>query len=155
MVPWSKPPPNSGVLVKVFSQKLTEPVASTRSLSPKFCFIQFAARYSTVVVMSIGDGARWLAAHVRSPEWFKPIVDLTTTRRASVGSNDIGLAWGSHESSGARFAWHNGGTGGFTSFLGVDRQAGVAVVVLSAVGGSPDDTTSAGFALLRQLSGAR
>ena len=41
-----------------------------------------------------------------------------------------------------------------TSFLGVDRQAGVAVVVLSAVG-APDDTTSAGFDLLRRLGGAR
>ena len=54
--------------------------------------------------------------------------------------------------TGRTVVWHNGGTGGFTSFLGVDRQAGVAVVVLSAVG-APDETTPAGFALLRQLGG--
>ena len=76
--------------------------------------------------------------------------------RADFAPDRIGWAWLSRPDrvTGHTVVWHNGGTGGFTSFLGVDRQAGVAVVVLSAVG-APDDTTSAGFDLLRQLGGAR
>ena len=74
--------------------------------------------------------------------------------RADFAPDSIGWAWLSRPDpvTGRTVVWHNGGTGGFTSFLGVDRQAGVAVVVLSAVG-APDETTPAGFALLRQLGG--
>jgi CubicO group peptidase (beta-lactamase class C family) len=77
--------------------------------------------------------------------------------RADLAPDRIGWGWLSRPDrvSGHTVVWHNGGTGGFTSFLGVDRHAGVAVVVLSAVGESPDTTTLAGFALLRRLSGAR
>ena len=76
--------------------------------------------------------------------------------RADLAPDRIGWAWLSRPDpvTGRTVVWHNGGTGGFTSFLGVDRQAGVAVVVLSAVG-APDETTPAGFALLRQLGGTR
>jgi len=76
--------------------------------------------------------------------------------RADFAPDRIGWAWLSRPDpvTGRTVVWHNGGTGGFTSFLGVDRQAGVAVVVLSAVG-APDETTPAGFALLRRLGGAR
>jgi len=76
--------------------------------------------------------------------------------RADFAPDRIGWAWLSRPDpvTGRTVVWHNGGTGGFTSFLGVDRQAGVAVVVMSAVG-APDETTPAGFALLRQLGGTR
>ena len=77
--------------------------------------------------------------------------------RADLGAPDrIGWAWLSRPDpvTGRAVVWHNGGTGGFTSFLGVDREAGVAVVVLSALG-APDDTTTAGFELLRRMGGAR
>lgn len=74
--------------------------------------------------------------------------------RADFAPDRIGWAWLSRPDpvTGRTVLWHNGGTGGFTSFLGVDREAGVAVVVLSAVG-APDETTPAGFALLRRLGG--
>jgi len=76
--------------------------------------------------------------------------------RADFAPDRIGWAWLSRPDpvTGRTVVWHNGGTGGFTSFLGVDREAGVAVVVLSAVG-APDETTPAGLSLLRQLGGAR
>ncbi|HEY5980775.1 MAG TPA: hypothetical protein VIT41_14200 [Microlunatus sp.] len=47
--------------------------------------------------------------------------------------------------------WHNGGTGGFTSFLGIDRERQAGVVILSSLQESPDTTTRAGFELLDRI----
>ncbi len=59
----------------------------------------------------------------------------------------IGAGWITLGLPGREVTWHNGGTGGFRSFIGVDRTAGVGVVVLSARDRSVD---RAGFALLRE-----
>ena len=47
--------------------------------------------------------------------------------RADFAPDRIGWAWLSRPDpvTGRTVVWHNGGTGGFTSFLGVDREAGV------------------------------
>jgi D-alanyl-D-alanine-carboxypeptidase/D-alanyl-D-alanine-endopeptidase len=89
------------------------------------------------VAMSIGDGARWLAAHVRAPAWFEPIVATVTTRRAMVGPNRVGLAWCSQESSSSYFAWHNGGTAGFTSFAAFDRARQTGIIAFAASAHTP------------------
>ena len=47
--------------------------------------------------------------------------------------------------------WHNGGTGGFTSFLGIDRERQTGVVILSARQEPPNTTTRAGFELLDRI----
>ena len=52
---------------------------------------------------------------------------------------DIGLGWiiasdGDHE-----FVWHNGGTGGYASFMGFDPEAGEGIVILSNAALSVDD----------------
>ncbi|WP_433556805.1 serine hydrolase domain-containing protein [Pseudonocardia xinjiangensis] len=76
--------------------------------------------------------------------------------RGVLDEDRIGWAWittvvpGSERS----VVWHNGGTGGFTSFIGIDRAAGTAVVLLSAVGEPPGRATAAGFALLERIGGA-
>lgn len=44
--------------------------------------------------------------------------------------------------------WHNGGTGGFSSFLGFDRQAGSGVVILSNFGGGASTVDRAGLEAL-------
>ena len=54
------------------------------------------------------------------------------------------------EVHGRSITWHNGGSGGFRSWLGVDRDAGTGAVVLSAISASVD---RAGFRLLAQLTG--
>jgi CubicO group peptidase (beta-lactamase class C family) len=59
----------------------------------------------------------------------------------------IGAAWIIIEVDGRSITWHNGGTGGFWSCLGLDRAAGVGVVVLSATAASVDRH---GFALLAE-----
>lgn len=51
-----------------------------------------------------------------------------------------------------QITWHNGGTGGFTSFLGLDREREVAVVILSAKGETPNHVTLTGFDLLHEVS---
>lgn len=57
----------------------------------------------------------------------------------------IGAAWITTEVKGRPITWHNGGTGGFRSWLGLDRSAGTGVVVLSATSAPVDRP---GFTLL-------
>ena len=61
----------------------------------------------------------------------------------------IGAAWMTLEAKGRTVTWHNGATGGFSSWMGLDREAGTAVVLLSATTGSLDRH---GFRILAQLS---
>jgi serine-type D-Ala-D-Ala carboxypeptidase/endopeptidase len=44
---------------------------------------------------------------------------------------EIGLAWFMVKPSNDEIVWHNGGTGGYRSFIGYDKKAGVGIVVLS------------------------
>lgn len=60
----------------------------------------------------------------------------------------IGAGWVVTSRKGRVLTWHNGGTGGFRSWLGMDRAAGTGVVVLSARSTSVD---GAGLELLRRL----
>lgn len=61
----------------------------------------------------------------------------------------IGAGWITMVLRGRHIAWHNGGTGGFRSWMGIDRHAGTAVVVLSASAVSVDRH---GFTLMQQLN---
>lgn len=56
-------------------------------------------------------------------------------------SGEIGFAWITTEG----VTWHNGATGGFTSWVGFDRESGRAVVVLNDTAAGVDDL---GFALM-------
>lgn len=44
-----------------------------------------------------------------------------------------GLGWIRSTSSAGEIVWHNGGTGGYSSFLGFNVQKGVGLVVLANV----------------------
>jgi CubicO group peptidase (beta-lactamase class C family) len=61
----------------------------------------------------------------------------------------IGAAWITLEVKGRRITWHNGATGGFRSWIGLDREAGAGVVLLSA---SSRPVDRHGFALLQELA---
>ncbi|MGP4115490.1 serine hydrolase domain-containing protein [Streptomyces sp. 4N509B] len=61
----------------------------------------------------------------------------------------IGAAWITIQVKGRPITWHNGGTGGFRSWIGLDRSAGIGVAVLSATAASVDRP---GFALLAEHS---
>jgi CubicO group peptidase (beta-lactamase class C family) len=61
----------------------------------------------------------------------------------------IGAAWITIDLRGTAITWHNGGTGGFRSWVGLDRSAGAAVVVLSAASVPVDGL---GFKTLQHLT---
>jgi CubicO group peptidase (beta-lactamase class C family) len=61
----------------------------------------------------------------------------------------IGAAWITLEVKGRRITMHNGATGGFRSWMGLDRDAGAGVVLLSA---SSQPVDRHGFALLQELA---
>lgn len=50
---------------------------------------------------------------------------------AFVDDDRIGLFWITKELRGQQVTWHDGGTGGFRSFVGFDRESGRGVVVLA------------------------
>jgi CubicO group peptidase (beta-lactamase class C family) len=77
--------------------------------------------------------------------------------KAESDGEAIGWAWMTRKNpgSGRNVVWHNGGTGGFTSFLGIDTETRTAIVLLSAVGESPSLVTRDGFALLDHSEGCR
>jgi serine-type D-Ala-D-Ala carboxypeptidase/endopeptidase len=51
--------------------------------------------------------------------------------RRPAGQAKIGLGWLIYSADGREIAWHNGGTGGFRSFVGYDPKERIGVVVLS------------------------
>jgi CubicO group peptidase (beta-lactamase class C family) len=61
----------------------------------------------------------------------------------------IGAAWVTLEARGRSVTWHNGATGGFSAWLGLDRDANTGVVLMSARSGSVDRH---GFRLLTELT---
>ena len=57
---------------------------------------------------------------------------MLATRRPTGNPNmEVALAWHIMSRNGREIVWHNGGTGGYRSFIGYDKAAGVGVVVLS------------------------
>jgi CubicO group peptidase (beta-lactamase class C family) len=59
---------------------------------------------------------------------------------------EIGFGWHIKLDWGARYIWHNGGTGGYHSFAGFDKKQQRGVVVLA---NSENDTDDIGFNVLR------
>ncbi|MFI7637506.1 serine hydrolase domain-containing protein [Nonomuraea sp. NPDC049400] len=59
----------------------------------------------------------------------------------------IGAGWITIDVKGRQITWHNGGTGGFRSWAGLDRDSGTGAVILSATSASVDRP---GFMLLTE-----
>lgn len=78
------------------------------------------------------DLLRYLDANLNPPEKLKAAIELTHVERAKVGAiQSIALAW--HIKADGKTYWHNGGTGGYTSYVSfnVERKTGVVVLVNS------------------------
>lgn len=76
--------------------------------------------------------------------WVQSLLDGSAVGAAAldpvedfVGGMRIGAAWITTAAP-PRITWHNGGTGGFRSFVGLDRERGVGVVILNGRASSPD-----------------
>lgn len=74
---------------------------------------------------------------------------LEPTARFAGPAVQIGAAWLTTSARGRTTTWHNGGTGGWRSYVGLDREAGRAVVVVRASTRSVDRI---GYDLLRSSS---
>jgi CubicO group peptidase (beta-lactamase class C family) len=68
----------------------------------------------------------------------EPAMQAMLRVRLPAGNAQIGLAWFIYADGGQEIAWHNGGTGGFRSFIGYDPKARIGAVVLSNAGGVDD-----------------
>lgn len=75
---------------------------------------------------------------------------LESTHKVRHEKSGIALGW--HWIQGGRTLFHNGGTGGYRSFLGLDKERKLAVVVLSNT--AADVIDEAGTAILDVLRGA-
>ena len=95
---------------------------------------------------SIGDMSRLAQALLDSTA---PGTAALEPVRVFSGSVRIGAAWLTLSVKGRDMTWHNGGTGGFRSWMGLDRNAGTAAVVLSATSVSVDGH---GLALLKEIT---
>ena len=87
---------------------------------------------------TLADMTRYLRAQL---DGSAPGVAATGPIADAGESSTIGYAWHTTDA----VTWHNGGTGGFTSWVGFDRDAGRAVVVLNNTAVSVDEL---GFALM-------
>lgn len=85
---------------------------------------------------SAEDMSKLLAALMRPPDSrIGRAVELALEPRGDLGAAKIGLGWiTSTPPNGRPFIWHNGGTGGYRSFIGftADRRAGIVVLTNGA-----------------------
>jgi serine-type D-Ala-D-Ala carboxypeptidase/endopeptidase len=83
-------------------------------------------------------------------------IDRSCDKYTGYWLDDIGLGWHIQQTwEGWKFHWHDGGTGGFVSFLGLNRAKQVGVVLLSNYGEamvSDRSLTQMGITLLRYAS---
>jgi CubicO group peptidase (beta-lactamase class C family) len=75
------------------------------------------------------------------------------TPKAETGRENTRVGFGWHETvrDGHRITWHNGGTGGFKSFVGLDRATGRGVVVLVSASLPAEMVDEAALRLLKHL----
>lgn len=72
--------------------------------------------------------------------------DALTPRADASNGRKIGLAWITTDSAQGPFLWHNGGSGGTSTMMTIDREAGTAAVVL---GNSATSVDEVGIGLIR------
>lgn len=82
------------------------------------------------------DLLRYLNAQLNPPDNLRAAIELTHVERAKLGSmpGAIALAW--HIKPDGKTYWHNGGTGGYTSYVSFNEPLKAGVVVLVNGGGN-------------------
>jgi len=90
---------------------------------------------------TVNDMLRFVSANLAAAGPLAPALRLTHESRRAIGTPDgsIGLAWLLRRGFGTEIVWHNGGTGGFHSFLGFDPKIGDGVVILHNSAAGIDD----------------
>lgn len=86
--------------------------------------------------------------------WLRAVRDGTAPGAEAVGprtdfeDDRIGWAWFTTKTSGSSITWHNGGTGGYRSFLGFGAQSGAESEPGSEVGSEPEPEAGSGIIVL-------
>lgn len=90
---------------------------------------------------SVNDMMKFLSANMKLDQSkLKPAMELAQTPQRDIQPTlKIGLGWHISQRFGTEITWHNGGTGGYRSFLGFDRKRQRGVVVLSNSENDIDD----------------
>ena len=88
-----------------------------------------------------GDMLKFLAANLAPPTTAvtRALAMTRSARRDIGGQMKIGLGWHILNPFGRTIVWHNGGTGGYRGFIGLDHESQRAAVVLSNQSVSADD----------------
>jgi D-alanyl-D-alanine-carboxypeptidase/D-alanyl-D-alanine-endopeptidase len=97
---------------------------------------------------TINDLLKFLAANIGLTETpLAPAMKSMLAVRRPTGAADleVALAWHVISKEGEQIVWHNGGTGGYHSFMGFDPKTKTGVVVLS---NSRNDIDDIGYHLL-------
>jgi len=74
------------------------------------------------------DMMKYLVANITEQE---PYVQTHAPRESMSDFQKIGLGWISQTNEDLAFTWHNGGTGGFRTFMGFSKDSKVGVIVLA------------------------
>ena len=99
---------------------------------------------------TVNDMLKFLAANLGAGEGpLGPALQETHRIRHATDNSDmdIGLAWQVFHNFGTDLVWHNGGTGGYHSWIGFVKSRGTGAVVLADSAASIDDI---GFHLLQR-----
>jgi len=83
---------------------------------------------------TVNDLLTFVAANlgfVKSPLGPAMAAMLAVRRPTGMPDLEIGLGWHILTRDGHEIIWHNGGTGGFRSYIGFERRRGTGIVVLS------------------------
>ncbi|MFJ2743777.1 serine hydrolase domain-containing protein [Streptomyces sp. NPDC087440] len=96
--------------------------------------VRSTARDLSLLVRAVLDGSA-------------PGVDAARPRYDAEGGSRVGFGWMTSALDGRELTWHNGATGGSRSFVGLDRERGRGVVLLSNTG---QDLDAAGARLVRE-----
>lgn len=98
---------------------------------------------------TVNDMLKFLVANLAGTGPLGAALQMTHEPRRSLSTPDgsIGLGWLLRRAFGVEIVWHNGGTGGYHSFIGFDPKTGDGVVVLHNSAASIDDI---GFHLINR-----
>lgn len=89
------------------------------------------------------DGMLDLLDHALARDWPPLVESLARHATRDDEGREIGLGWMRRVRDGETLLWHNGGTGGFSSFAALVPERGVAVVVLGNSRARVDDVALA------------
>ncbi|MFT3723678.1 MAG: serine hydrolase [Hyphomonadaceae bacterium] len=90
---------------------------------------------------SMIDMLKYLDANVGPPKNdLERAMRLAQEPSSKAAGPKIGLNWITQTTKGGHeIIWHNGGTGGYGSYIGFDQKRGVGVVLLANTSGAPED----------------